>query len=88
MTLTNHFVPKERVVKRIMGEIILDVRPKNIEKVFHLPREYQFIRLTNEKAESWYEEYIDKAFEIIQYSYLIEKNPLGKKVGKLDMIRG
>ena len=32
--------------------------------------------------------HFDEAFEIIKYSYLIEKNPLGKKTCKLDMTRG
>ncbi len=38
MALAENYVLKERVVKSIIGEIILDLRPKNIKKVFHLPR--------------------------------------------------
>ena len=87
MTLTEHFVPEERVVKRIIGEIILNLQPKNIENVFHLPRMDQIIRLTHEQVERWYWEYIDEASEIIQSSYLIEKNPLGNKMSKVDIKR-
>ena len=56
--------------------------------MFHLPRADQFIRLTYHQAERWYREHVDEAFEIIQSLYLIEKTPLGKVIGKVDMIRG
>ena len=39
MALSQHFVPKERVVKSVTKEVVLDLRPHNIERVFHLPRE-------------------------------------------------
>ena len=48
MTLAKHFVLIERVVKSVIGEIFLDLCPKNIEKVFHLPWEDYFIRITYE----------------------------------------
>ena len=38
MALAKNYVLEERVVKIITREIILDLRPKNIEKVFHLLR--------------------------------------------------
>lgn len=60
--------------------------PKNIEKVFHLPRADQYIRLTYHQAERWYREHGEEASEIIQLSYLIEKNPLECKARKVDMI--
>ena len=65
MTLTKHYVLEEKVVKSIIGEIFLDLQPKNIEKVFHLPRVGQFIRLTYEQAERWYREHMEEASKII-----------------------
>lgn len=57
MTLAQHFVLEERVVKRTTGEVVLDLRPDNIQRVFHLPRADQFIRLIYEEAERWYREH-------------------------------
>lgn len=51
MALAENYVSEERVVKRITREIILDLRPNNIEKLFHLPRVDQYIRLTYHQAE-------------------------------------
>ena len=36
MALAANYVLEERVAKRITGGIILNLRPKNIEKIFHL----------------------------------------------------
>ena len=38
MALAKNYVLEVRVVKSIIGEIVLDLRPKNIEKKFNLPR--------------------------------------------------
>lgn len=38
MTLSGNCVWKERVIKSIIGEVVLDLGPKNIKKFFHLPR--------------------------------------------------
>lgn len=85
MTLVENFVSKERVVKSITIEIILDLWPKNIEKVFHLPLVEQFIKLTYHQAERWYSEHVEDSPKIIESSYLIEKTPLGWKPDKVDM---
>lgn len=77
MTLAENYVYEERVVKSISGEIILDLQPKNIEKVIHLPRPDKFIRLTYHQEERWYREHVEEASKIIQSSYLIKKTPLG-----------
>lgn len=61
MALVENYVSEERVVKNIIGEIVLDLRPKNIEKVFHLLRENQYIRLTYHQAERWYREHGEEA---------------------------
>ena len=58
MKLAQHFVPKERVVKSVIGEVVLDLRVDNIEQVFHFPRVDQFIRLTYEIIEIWYREHL------------------------------
>ena len=57
MTLAQHFIPEERVVKSVTEEVVLDLQPNNIERVFHLPRVDQFIRLSYETIERWYREY-------------------------------
>ena len=43
MTLAHYYVPIEKVVKSVTGEIVLDIRPQNIEKVIHLPRVDQYL---------------------------------------------
>ena len=65
MTLSQHFFPKERVVKSVIGEFFLDFQPNNFERVFHLPMVDQFIRLTYEAVESWYREHLKEATYII-----------------------
>ena len=85
MAQVENYISKERVVKSIIGEIMLDLQPKNIKKIFHLPRKDQFIRLTYHQVERWYKEYVEEVTQIIQSLYLIEKTPLGHKIGKVDM---
>lgn len=55
-----------------MGEIILDQIAKKNEKVFHLLRVDQYIRLTYHQAVRWYREIEHKTTKIIQSSYLID----------------
>lgn len=88
MTLIENYVSEERVIKSITREIVLDLQPKNVEKVFHLPRANQFIRLTYHQERRWYKEHVEEASEIIKSSYLIEKTPLGRKESKVDITRG
>lgn len=52
MVLAKNYVLEERVVKNIIGEIVLDLRPKHIEKVFHLP---------HHQAERWYRDHEQEA---------------------------
>ena len=85
MTVSRHFVPDERVVKSISGEVVLDLRPDNIERVFHLPRADQFIRLSYETIERWYKDHHQEAIDIIYSSYFIEKPPRGKTVSKVHL---
>lgn len=87
IALVKNYASKERVVKSITREIILDLRPKNIEKVFHLLKAYQYIRLTYYQVETWYRDHEQEATKIIQSSYLIDRTPTGRKVGKVDMTR-
>lgn len=61
MTLAENYASEERVVKSITGEIFVDLRPKNIEKVFHLLRFNQYIRLTYYQAERWHREHGEEA---------------------------
>ena len=46
MALAKKYVLEERVMKNITREIMLDLRAKNIEKIFHIPRASQYIILT------------------------------------------
>ena len=88
MALEKNYVSEERVEKSIIGQIILDLRLKNIEKAFHLPRADQYIRLTYHQVERWYRHNEKKAIEIIQSSYLISRTHMGERVGNVDMTRG
>ena len=36
MTLAYHYMPKEKVIKSVTRDIVMDLRLCNIEKVFHL----------------------------------------------------
>lgn len=73
------------MVKSVNGEVVLNLQPDNIERVFHLSRVDQFIRLSYESTERWYREHTKQATYIIQSSYLIEKLPQGRIIGKVDM---
>ena len=88
MTLSQHFVPDERVVKSVSGEVVLDLRPDNIERVFHFLRADQFIRISYETTERWYKDHQQEAIDIIYSSYFIEKPPRGKTFCKVDLARG
>ena len=57
MALEKNYVSEERVVKIITREIILDLSPKNIKKVFHLLRVDKYIILTYHQVERWYREH-------------------------------
>ena len=37
MTIAQHYVTDKRIVRIVIGEMVLDLRLDNIEKVFHLP---------------------------------------------------
>ena len=39
MALVESYVLEDRVVKSIIGEIVLDIKPKNIKKLFQLLKE-------------------------------------------------
>ena len=88
MALSQCFVPNKRVVKSVTGEVVLDLWPDNIERVYHLPRADQFIWISYETAKIWYREHQQEAIDIIQSLYLIEKPPRGRIIGKVDMTRG
>ena len=65
MMLAERYFLEERVIKSITREIILDLQSNNIEKVFHLPRVDQFIKLTYHPVERWYREHVDEASKIM-----------------------
>ena len=46
MILVEHYVTGEKVMKRIIGEKILDLQRHNIEKVFHLTRVDQYLQIS------------------------------------------
>ena len=53
MVLAHHYVPEEKVVNNITREIILDIHPYNIEKVFHLPVTNQCQKVIYDIVEKW-----------------------------------
>ena len=46
MALVENYVREEKVVQSSIREIVLDLRPRNIEKIFHLPRVDQYVKIT------------------------------------------
>ena len=79
---------KERVVKSVTGEIVLNLRPRNIEKVLHLPRDDQYVKKTYHQVEIWYRENDKKATNIIQSSFFIDRMLMRRRARKVDMTRG
>ena len=65
MELIENYVSEERVVKSIIREIMLDLRPKNIEKVFHILRKDQYIRMKYYQVKRWYREHVVEVSKII-----------------------
>ena len=63
MTLVEHYVIEEKVITSFTGEIVLDLQPKTIEKVFHLhlPRVDQYLWITYDRAEWWYKDNMKEA---------------------------
>lgn len=88
MALAENYVSEERVVKSVTGKIVLDLRPRNIEKSFHLPRIDQYVKITYDRVEIWYRENDKKATKIIQSSFFIDRTQEGRRSKKLDMTRG
>ena len=56
MTLAHHYVLEEKAVKSVTREIVLGLKPQNIEKVFHLPKVDQYLQITYDSANIWYKE--------------------------------
>lgn len=54
MALADNYVSEEKVIKSVTREIVPNLKPWNIEKVFHLPRAYQYLYISYEGAERWY----------------------------------
>ena len=64
MTLAKHYMSNE-VGRSIIGEIILDIRLDNIEKVFHLSQTDEYEEITNESADYRYKENPQAAKDIV-----------------------
>lgn len=62
--------------------------PRNIEKVFHLPRDDQYVKITYEQAKRWYRDNEKPTLEMIQSSFFIDWTPVRRRAGKVDMTRG
>ena len=43
ITLIDHYLSEEKVIKRLTKDIVLDLQPRNIKKVFPLPRADQYL---------------------------------------------
>lgn len=56
MTFTQHYVVDERLVRSVMGELVLDLRLDNIEKAFHLLPSDQLYNISYETMDQWYRE--------------------------------
>ena len=56
MTLDQHYVLDELLVRSVIGELVLDLKWDNIEKVFRLPTLDSFYEIINEIFDRWYRE--------------------------------
>lgn len=88
MILAQHYVPDEKVVKSMTREIVLDLRPQYIEKVFHLRREDQYLQISYEGVNRWYMENEKEVKELVESTFLIDMTPLACRVGKVDKTWG
>ena len=77
MALAKNYVSKERVVKSIIAEIVLDLRLRSIKKNFHLSRADQYVKITYHQVDRWYRENEKEDKEIIQLSLLIDRTLVG-----------
>ena len=88
MTLVEHYVTKEKVVKCVTREIVLDLQPQKIEKVFHVPRVDWYLKISYDGVEWWYKDKEKEEKKIVQSSSIINTTHLGHRLGKVDMNRG
>ena len=65
MAIAQHYVPNEKIVRVVTGEMVLDVRPNAIERAFHLPASDSFVSISYEGASQWYREHKEEADELI-----------------------
>ena len=72
MTLAQHYVPDERIVQSVTSELILDLEPKKIEKVFHLLALDSYYGISYESVDRWYRQNKEEANERVQKKYLIK----------------
>ena len=85
MTLAEYYVIEEKFVKSVTGEIVPDLQPRNIEKLFHLLRTNQYLHISYDGVDRWYRENEKETKELVQTSFLIDNTLVGQRVGKVDM---
>ena len=88
MSITQHYVLDEKIVRVVTREMVLDIRPDNIERASNLPSNDSFISISYEGAYQWYREHQEEIDEIIQRRYLIERTPRSNKPINVDYSRG
>ena len=50
MAITQHYVPDEKIVRAVTGEMVLDIRPDAIERAFHLPASDSYLSISYEEV--------------------------------------
>jgi hypothetical protein len=65
MEMAQHYVADERIVKSVTGDIILDLHPDNIERVFHLPKLDNYYNISFDKAARWYKDHTEEAENLV-----------------------
>ncbi len=65
MALAQNYVSNERVVKSITGEIVLDIRPNKIERIFHLSILDDYYGVLNDIFDRCYIEHREETNDII-----------------------
>lgn len=75
-TLASNYVPDKCMVKNSVGEVVLDLRPDNIEDVFHLPKGVdKFFNFNVNKEMEFYNKDIQRAHKIVNNEYLMQPFP-------------
>ena len=65
MAIAQNYVPDEKIVWAIIGEMVLDIKPHAIQRAYHLLASDSYLSISYKDASRWYKEHRDQADETI-----------------------